>query len=598
MTVNLNTTNPLSFLEWKKYYSDISESSELPILYNNYLIEWKDQKEANNTTNANYVKGIYAQFLKNLNLSTLPDEVSRFITRVDVDDIYELELAVSYFVQIIRDQLKNIRSLREEVKFSTVKNKLKTSKLGIKKYLKNFITKLLSNKEFIKENTNAEIKDINTSKISNNLQISLNTYASDSFVYDINNPDKDLILDIRNRVLREIPNILQVLSVNHNGKKLKVRTNSISSPDSTLGINQHFTNFERLPARYFRGEDKILSQLKFIFEKNITEKYLANNLYYASGNKQKANIYPLFEHTNATNNLSQRYSPNKFKYLTNLKHKQIYPGQLSFSNTGITNFYSSNIAWTINLSAFKATDYIIPDPFKYQPGVRCVGYIKNNRTGEVIRNIKVKQRTPLVFKAKNAPYKNTEVGATVNFYNNKLLRNHGYQSKENSLDYSHTGINKKEDSISFWDDTIDQITWKNTDTYPISVLNIYPEESRLEDLLITNKTGIKLQSDIYGNEFYFVKPVQPKRYAGTSYIPGAEEDTSDSSCVTVGEYYDGLYFNTTLSALCAAAYQTDGTLYSSITGIYDTFIVNDNTLCDVATTDEWSTFIAPLTGDS
>ena len=101
MTVNLTTTNPLSFLEWKKYYSDISESSELPILYNNYLIEWKDQKEANNTTNANYVKGIYTQFLKNLNLSTLPDEVSRFITSVDVDDVYELELAVAYFVQII-----------------------------------------------------------------------------------------------------------------------------------------------------------------------------------------------------------------------------------------------------------------------------------------------------------------------------------------------------------------------------------------------------------------------------------------------------------------------------------------------------------------
>ena len=107
MNVNLNTTNPLSFLEWKKYYSDISESSELPTLYNNYLIEWKDQKEVNNNTNTNYVKGIYTQFLKNLNLSTLPsDEVRVFITRVDVDDIYELELAVAYFVQIIRDQLK------------------------------------------------------------------------------------------------------------------------------------------------------------------------------------------------------------------------------------------------------------------------------------------------------------------------------------------------------------------------------------------------------------------------------------------------------------------------------------------------------------
>ena len=605
MTVNLNTTNPLSFLEWKKYYTDISSATELPVLYNNYLIEWKDQKEVNNNTNTNYVKGIYAQFLKNLNLSTLHNDVSRFISKVDVDDIYELELAVPYFVQIIRDQLKNIRSLREEAKFSTTKNKLKSSKLGIKKYLKNFITKLLSNKEFIKENTNTEIQNINLNKISNNLQINLNTYASDDFVYQIFNPDANLILDIKKRVLTEMPNILQVLSINHNGKKLKLKTNSISSPNTTLGVNQHFTNFERLPVRYFRGENKVLSELRFMYEKNITEKYLANDLYYVTGDKQNANVHPLFNHTNATNNLSQRYSPNLFFNLINLKHRQIYPGQLSFNNTGVTNFYSSDISWTINLSAFKGRNYIIPDPLKYQPGVRCVGYIKNNRTGEIIRNIKLKQRTPLIFKAKNAPYKNTEISDSVSFYNNKILRNYGYQSKENSLDYSHTGINKKEDTISFWDDTIDQITWKNTDTYPISVLNVYPEASRLDDLLISNKTGIKLRSDTYGNEFYFVKPIHPKRYAGTAYIPAAEA-TTDDACVTVAEYYDSLFFNTSLSAISAAMYAADSILFDSIdnmevatsdigvdghTSIFDIVIVSNTTICSSGSADG---FAAPL----
>ena len=69
MTVDLNTTNPLSFIDWKKYYHDISTASELSILYNNYLIEWKDNKETNTIDKGTYVKGIYTQFLKNLNLS-------------------------------------------------------------------------------------------------------------------------------------------------------------------------------------------------------------------------------------------------------------------------------------------------------------------------------------------------------------------------------------------------------------------------------------------------------------------------------------------------------------------------------------------------
>ena len=302
--------------------------------------------------------------------------------------------------------------------------------------------------------------------------------------------------------------------------------------------------------------------------------------------------------TNATNNLSQRYSPNLFLNSTDLKNKQIYPYQLSFNNTGVTNFHSTNLSFIINLSSFKGREYIIPDPFKYEPGIKDVGHIANNKTGEIIRNVKIKQRTPLIFKAKNAPYKNTELSNSVNIYNNKLLRNYGYQSQENTLDYSYTGINKKEDSISFWDDTIDQITWKNTDTYPISVLNVYPESSRLEDLLITNKTGIKLKSDIYGNEFYFIKPVYPKRIAGAAYIPEVteEEDTSTSiTCTTAADYYDGLFFNTTLSALCAAAYEADGTLYSSITGMYDQFIINDSTLCSLGSlVGEGISFFAPL----
>ena len=153
MNIDLNTTNPLSFKQWKRYYEDISNASELTVLYNDYLIEWKDQKELNTNTNNEYVKGLYTQFLKNLNVSTLNTEVQKFLNQVDTDDIYELELAVDYFVNIIKDQLKNIRSLREEAKFATTKNKLKSSQLGVKKYLKNFITRLLSNKEFIRENT-------------------------------------------------------------------------------------------------------------------------------------------------------------------------------------------------------------------------------------------------------------------------------------------------------------------------------------------------------------------------------------------------------------------------------------------------------------
>ena len=164
--------------------------------------------------------------------------------------------------------------MREEVIFSTTKNKLKTSKLGIQKYVKNYIARLLSSKEFIKENTNTNISDINLEKIANAITVNLKNYISDEFVHDVHHVDRNLVLSVENKVLSEVPNVLQALSINQDGKKPKIQLNNISTPNSILSINELFTNFDRLPARYFRGEEKTLDNLKFTHEKALIEKYI------------------------------------------------------------------------------------------------------------------------------------------------------------------------------------------------------------------------------------------------------------------------------------------------------------------------------------
>ena len=587
MTIDLNTTNPLSFVEWKQYYNDNRNATELSILYNNYLVDWKEQKQANTDTKNNYTRSIYTQFLKNLTLDTLDSEVRRFLNEIDTDDIYELELGVHYFVNIIRNQVLSVKELRDEATFSTTKNKLKTSKAGVKQYLKNYISKLLSNKDFITENTDTLTTDINVEKIANAISIDIDHYVSDEFIYNIHPIDKDLVDNIDNRVLRESKskNIFQLITINKNGKQCKVETNNISTPSALLGINDPFSNYERLPNRYFRNEIKTLDNLKFILERDLIKKYLANDIYRLSGDKKNANVEVLYDNVNPTNNLTQRYGPNLFGGIVNEKNTNIFPFQLSYKNTGTNNFNSFGLTFNINLSAFNGREYLIPNPHQYEPGLKAVGYIKDHK-GNILRNIKVKQCTPLIFKSKTNTFKNNDRTNSVNFYNNKIVRNYGYQSQENSLEYTPAGINKREDNISFWEDAEGHIDWRNTDTYPVSVLNVFPESKRLDDLLITNKTGVKLRSDVYGNEFYFIKSVYPKRKAGTSYI-SEESSSTDTSCTTAAEFYDGLYFNPLLSAISAAEYEAGGILYDSENGedsggnigtaghnsVYDTVII-------------------------
>ena len=579
MNVNLNTTNPYTYAKWKRYYTDVSEAAELPALYNNYLIEWKEEKERLAKLNTEYTRDTYIQFLKNINLSTIDPSAREFLSKLDTDDIYELELSVHYYVEIIKNQLKNIRSIREETKFIPEKNKLKNSKLGIKNYLHNLITRALFNKEFVTEGTETDLKDINVPQISNKLTINLETYAADSATYKTHNVDKDLILDIKNRVKKETTQtknepskIIQLLTINNNNKQLRLRLNNISTPNSMISINDPFDNFDRLPPRYFRGENKKLENLIFTYERELIKKYVANDLYHINGNTESVTVNKLFDNINTTNNLSQRHTPSLFYNLTDLKNKEIYPQQLSFKNTGVTNFYSSDITFNITLSAITDSNYVVPNPYKYQPGVKNIGYIKSKNTGEIIRNIKYKPTVPLVFKAKTDIFKNPTDSSSIDIYNNKIIRNYGYQSKENSLDYTFTGINRREDNISFWDDAPEQIDWNNSDTYPVSVLNIYPEQDRLNDLLISNKTGINIRSDIYGNEFYHIKPVYPKRKAGTSYI--SSDSSSSSECITAADYYDGLFFSSMLEAISSSYYDSTGTLYGSLTGMYDTFITS------------------------
>ena len=394
MTIDLNTTNPLPFIEWKQYYTENSNAPELSILYNNYLVDWKDAKQAKTNTKNNYTRSIYIQFVKNLSLDTLDSKVRRFLNELDTDDIYELELGVHYFVQIVRNQLLNIKELRDEVKFSTTKNKLKTSKAGVKKYIKNYIAKLLSNKDFITKNTDTLVTDINLAKIANDIEVTIDNYISDDFIYKIHPIDKDLADNLNNRVLRESKsnNIFQLITINKDGKKCKVETNNASTPTSLLGINDPFSNYERLPNRYFRSEIKNLENLKFTIEKDLIKKYLANDIYRLSGNKNNASLDVLYDNVNPTNNLTQRYGPNLFGGIVNEKNTNIFPFQLSYKNTGVNNFNSFGLTFNIDLSAFNSREYIVPNPHQYEPGLKAVGYIKD-KNNNILRNIKIKLLT-------------------------------------------------------------------------------------------------------------------------------------------------------------------------------------------------------------
>lgn len=560
--IDLNTLEPYTFKDFRNYYKNYSNINELRDLYNQYLIDYNKNKFINTDTNNNYTSNYYKEFIKNIDLDNLNEDIKSFLNNLDYNDPYELDIAVHYISENINNEISRLKKYREDLKFTKIKNKFKTSSKGIQLYLLNYIIQLLSNDTFVKNNTNTI--NVNLKEIANKLSIKLVQYCTKSSLSTDSDEiiDKQLFESLENKVKSESKKTIQLLNVRSNNKKLKLNT----SNNKKISINKLYTNYDRLPDRFFGNEFKSIENLTVNLKGSLIQKYLNTDIYYLSGDGVTYDIKKIFSAENS-NSYYNRYNPQVANSYGELVKKDKIPFQLSFTNSGLAQSLSKNLTFNIDVSATKG-EFILPDPNRVQSGIG-------------LKSINTKIPTPIIFKNDNYWIKNNDLDSIV-IYDNNTLKSSGYQSKENSLKYSHTGINRAQDEINFWSGE-EQNIWKNSDVYTRQSLNVFPESERLEDLLINNNTATVIKNDMYGNEFIMYKPVYSKRYASTSYIQLSPSTTIPT--ITSCDIYDGLYFNSILSAISASK----PTEFTSLTSMYDTVLTNDVSTCQGT-----NGFFAPL----
>ena len=563
--ISLDTVAPVTFKTFKNYYSDLTNASELNDLYSKYLVEFTAAKATKETNTGNYTSNLYKEYIKNVDLSYLKTEINTYLSRIDYNDVYDLETIVNYISDTIRKDAEKIRDYREELKFASIKNNLKASKEGISLYLKNVILRFISQRtqELLNKNIPVDL-----GKISNSLRITLNSFASNKSNNNEFNTPIDVLdrTDINQKIKNTSKTTLQALKVRHNGKSLYLNT----SNKRKVSVNELYTDPLRLPERYFANEKKTIDNLAFTYNSKLSEKYLETDMYKLSGDSSSFSINKILTSENG-NSYYNRYNPKVGFDYGSLIRKDKLPTQLSFYNTGLAISLSKNLTYNVDLSATNG-EYIIPDPNKVQPG---------------IGKGRIKYKSPVKYYAENRWVKNNEESSSISVRDNSSLKGFGYQSKESSLKYNATGINKQTDEVSFWTGS-EQVIWKNSDVYKRENLNQYPESERYLDLLIKNETPIIIKSDLYGNEFALYKGVNPKRLASSTYTlydniynNGTVTSSGSSDCTL----YDGLYFEDVLQAISDG----DSTSYPSASSVFDTLLFNDTSACSGATE-----FFAPL----
>tara|TARA_S200002703_G_scaffold111525_1_gene97149 strand:- start:6785 stop:8941 length:2157 start_codon:yes stop_codon:yes gene_type:complete len=549
--INLNTVTPLTFNKFRDYYKNYNNYNELQSLYSQYILDYKNNKAALTISDNNFISDNYKEFIKNVDNDDINVEVKTFLNELDYNDPYELDIAAHYVSDNLKREFSRLKDYRDELKFVKTKNNLKASPAGLKIYLTNFLSRLLRQDSFIKGNTN--VTSINIKELINKLSIKFIQYSSNDITRSDNSIDVNDFntLDFSEKIKKESKKTIQGLNITSKGKKYLLSTNI----GKKISINKLFTNPLRLPERFFANEVKSIENLNISLKEKLSEKYLNTDVYYLSGDTFQYGLKRILTAENS-NSYINRYNPTAVNNYGTLIKSDKLPYQLSFNNSGLAQALSKNLTFNINVSAV-AGEYIIPDPNKVQPGIG-------------IRKGVDKKSTPINFVSDNFWIKNNDRDS-IKVADTDTLKSYGYQSKESSLKYNSTGINRSHDEISFWTGSQQNI-WKNEDVYKRHNLNEYPENERLEDLLIKNETAVVLKNDIYGNEFIFYKSVSPKRYADTSFTLYNTTNTLTAD-TTACELYDGLYFNSVLSAISA-----DGN-YSSLTGMYDTVLTNDISSC-------------------
>ena len=142
------------------------------------------------------------------------------------------------------------------------------------------------------------------------------------------------------------------------------------------------------------------------------------------------------------------------------------------------------------------TVYAFPDP----DALGNVNY--NNATDESLSPLSYIVDVTWNKTSRSNQYKFGDVFATP--YNSFY---YGYQSREQDLNQSASGVSRIQDNIDFWSGDKSNI-WKNDDIWPgIDVLDEYPYKKRQDSLLIDTGTPVYRGSDIFNNDFSLIKQI-------------------------------------------------------------------------------------------
>lgn len=136
--------SPFTLLQWVERTDSIQSIDQYVDEYNLYLKQWRDIKNAGDTTDKTTIKNVYIAFLKEIVMKYTSEEEKRYLKNVDFTNAAEATAAIPFFARRIRQIIQIVYRNRHQVKFQKIKHSLKGSSLGLEKMIFDTIIRFVS----------------------------------------------------------------------------------------------------------------------------------------------------------------------------------------------------------------------------------------------------------------------------------------------------------------------------------------------------------------------------------------------------------------------------------------------------------------------
>lgn len=386
----LDAKQPFSFFEFLKYSGSLGSPLEYNNAYNEYLQTWYNEKNTNQVDIINEVANRYIELLKDITLNYTTLEEKRFLSNIDFNDSYDINIAIPFFSKKIKEICNFYCKKREHARFKIEYNKVKGTELSIDKLVFNVIDDYLSSNSNLTISNiisclNIEVEDlydfytnyfdIDPTKSAEFYNV-LNPLRQQIFTSNTNEISADLFCNFSQELKNQIFNIPVFL--NELGKNFTINYNL-----DAVNLNCNTDDVLYTLVKTNSAEQGTLLNLK----KKLIEKFIGTDFYFLSTDSTLTNVNSgkLFTAENPTGNLLNRHFPSTATVEENSELKTLRQIGLFFKpdKLGVLYYSAANYSYKIDNSKLEPNKiYIFPDPSRY---------------GKTITDTKAYYDTPLVF---------------------------------------------------------------------------------------------------------------------------------------------------------------------------------------------------------